>query len=328
MTGAGRRAPTGAGAAAAAVVRSALLLLVASAAIFAATAALPGDAADIRSGGRATPEQLAQLRAAAGLDRPLPTRYLAWLTGAVRGDPGRSFVTGRPVAELIAQRAPVTLTLTLTALAIAAPLMVVLAWSAVRGPRPVRALVTAAVVAGAAVPQVAVAAVLVALLSTTWGLVPPVSLLPFGAHPWSRPDLLVLPVLSLAVPSAAYGAGLLRGSLADVASRPFVRDAELRGLTRAAVLIRYVLPVVAPAILRLLAVIAGGLVAGTAVVETLFGLAGLGELLVSAVHGRDIPVVQAVALLAAAAVMAGMAVADSVARAVVPRSRALRLALR
>jgi len=301
-------------------VRGAVLLLVVSIAIFVATAALPGDAADIRSGGRATPEQLAQLRAAAGLDRPLPTRYLDWLGGTLRGDPGQSLVTSRPVAEVMAQRLPVTLTLAVTAMALAAPLMLVLAWSAVRGPRPLRPAVTAAMVAGAAVPQVAVAAALVALLSATWGLVPPVSLLPAGAPPWRRPDLLVLPVLTLALPAAAYGAGLLRGALADAAARPFVRDAELRGLPATAVAVRYVLPLVAPAALRLLAVIAGGLLAGTTVVETLFGLAGLGELLVSAVGGRDTPVVQAVALLAAASVVAGLAVADAIALAVAPRA--------
>ncbi|MFC7722425.1 ABC transporter permease [Nonomuraea recticatena] len=302
------------------LIRAAALLLAASVVVFLITEALPGDAADVRGGGRATAEQLARLRAAEGLDRPLPFRYLDWLGGVLTGDPGRSLITGRSVADLVAQRAPVTLTLAVVALALAVPLMLALAWAAVRGPRRLRPAVTASVVAGAALPQVVVAAGLVALLSAAWGLVPPVSLLPTDEPAWQRPDLLVLPVLTLALPTAGYGAALLRGAIADVTARPFVRDAELRGLPSGAVLLRYVLPMIAAPAARLLAVIAGGLVAGTAVVETLFGLAGLGELLVTAIGVRDIPVIQAVASLAAGVVVAGLLAADAVARVMDPRT--------
>ncbi|MBG0832719.1 ABC transporter permease [Planomonospora sp. ID67723] len=306
------------------IVRAGALLSCASTVIFLITEALPGDAAVVRSGGRATAEQLDRLRAEAGLDRPLAERYVSWLAGTLSGDPGHSLLTGRPVAELIGQRMPVTLTLAAAALALAVPLMAILAWAAVGGPRPLRPVITGLVVGGAALPQVALAALLVALLSAAWKLVPPVSLLPAGEPPWSRPALLVLPVLTLALPAAAYGAALLRGAVADAVSRPFVRDAGLRGVSAAAVALRYVFPVVAPAAVRLLAVVAGGLVAGTTVVETLFGLAGLGELLVSSVGGRDLPVVQAVTLLAAAVVAAGLITADAVALAVDPRGGAAR----
>lgn len=287
--------------------------------VFAATAALGADAVAVRAGGRATPAELALLRAEAGLDRPLPVRYLEWLGGLLTGDPGRSLVSGRPVGELVAQRATISVTLVVAALAIAVPLTVALAWAAARGPRSLRPAVTAGIVGGAAVPQVVVAAALAGLLSAAWGLVPPVSLLPPTAAPWSSPRLLVLPVLTLALPTAAYAAGLLRGVVSDVAARPFVRDAELRGIAPAAVLTRYVAPVVAPAALRVLAVSGGALLAGTALVETLFGVAGLGELLVGAVAARDVPVVQAVALLAAAVVVTGLLVTDVAAAALDPR---------
>ncbi|MFI6510436.1 ABC transporter permease [Streptosporangium sp. NPDC050855] len=306
------------------IVRAGALLTCASMAIFLLTEALPGDAAVVLGGGRADAEQLARLRAAAGLDRPLAERYVSWLAGMLSGEPGHSLLTGRPVAELIGPRIPVTLTLAVAALALTVPLMAALAWSAVRGPKPLRPVITGLVVGGAALPQVAVAALLVAALSAGWRLVPPVSLLPVGEPAWSRPELLVLPVLTLALPAAAYGAALLRGAIADAVARPFVRDAELRGMSTAAVALRYVLPVVAPAVARLLAVVGGGLVAGTAVVETLFGLAGLGELLVSAIGGRDLPVVQATAMLAGVVVGAGLTAADTVAWAVDPRGGAVR----
>lgn len=304
-----------------AAFRAGALLLVSSAVVFLATSVLPGDAVQIRSGGRATGEELAQLRAAAGLDRALPVRYLDWLAGLVTGDLGRSLVTGRPVVDLIGPRVPVTLTVAVAALAVAVPLMTLLAWSAARGPRSLRSPTVAAVVGGAAVPQVVVAAALVALLSVAWGLVPPVSLLTSGAAPWAQPELLVLPVLTLALPSAAYGAGILHGAITDAGARPFVRDAELRGLSPASVMLRYILPLVAAPAARLLAVVTGALIAGTTVVETLFGVAGLGELLVTAIGGRDIPVVQAVAMLAATVVVCALLLADVVALAVDPRRR-------
>ncbi|MEV1002467.1 ABC transporter permease [Nonomuraea sp. NPDC050202] len=294
-----------------ALARTVLLMAAASVVIFLCTAALPGDAADVLGGGRAAPGELARLRAEQGLDRPLHARYLDWVTGVLTGDPGVSLITGRPIGELVAQRAGVTITLAVAALAVSVPVTAALAWAAARGPRWLRHPANAAVVAGAALPQAVVAAALVAWLSAAWGLFPPVSMLPAGEPAWSRPDLLVLPVLTLALPIAAYGAALLRGAIADVVARPYVRDAELRGLPPATIALRYVLPMIAAPATRLFAVTLGGLVAGTAVAETLFGLAGLGELLVTAISTRDVPVVQSVALLAAAVVVAGLAAADA-----------------
>lgn len=313
-------------AAALAAFRAAVLLLAASAVIFLATEALPGDAAEIRSGGRATPTELVRLRNEIGLDRPIVVRYASWLGGVFTGRPGRSLITGSPVADLVRQRVRVTLTLTLAALVVAVPLMVAWAWLGALGPRRLRSAVVAIIVAGAAVPQVVVATGLAALLSAALGLVPPVSLFSAGTPPWHQPELLVLPTLTLALPSAAYGAGILHGAMVDAASRPFVRDAVLRGLSPGRVLVRYLLPVVAAAAARMLAVIVGGLVAGSAVAESIFGVAGLGQLLVTAVGGRDIPVVQGVALLAAVIVVGTSLFADAVAIAVDPhRGRAQTL---
>ncbi len=302
----------------AAAVRAVVLVAAASLVIFLAAAALPGDAVEVRSGGRVDPAQLADLRAEAGLDRPLPQRYLDWVVGLVHGDLGESLVTGRPVADVVAERLPVSGTLLLASLLLAVPLAAGAAWLAAEGPAVLRPVVTAATAGAAAVPQVVVAVLLAVLLAGVLDLVPPVSLLPVGVSPWARPDLLVLPVLTLALPSAAFAAGLVRGAWEDVTAREFVRDAVVRGVPAATVALRYVLPGVAPAALRVLAVVTGALVAGTALAEVLFGMAGLGELLVSAVGARDAPVVQTVALLGAAVVVVGMLVADLLAAAISP----------
>lgn len=309
------------------LLRAGALVLAASVVVFLVTEGLPGDALQLRTGGRADAEEMLRLRAEAGLDRPLPVRYVGWLAGLVTGDLGSSLVTGRPVADVVVQRLPVSLTLTVAALLVAVPLSVAAAVVGVRGPRPLRTVVTWGAVSCAAVPQVVVAAALAFLLAEAWGLVPPVSLLPAGAQPWQRPDLLVLPVLTLALPTAAYVAGLLRGALLDVDALPVVRDADVRGVGTGRVLLCYLLPLVAVPLARMLAVVTGALVAGTALAETLFGIAGLGELLVTAVGSRDVPVVQAVAMLAAAAVAAGLVVGDAVAVGTDPRrpGRAHRL---
>ena len=289
-----------------AVLRAAALLGGAAVLVFTATVALPADAITVRAGGRAEPAELAELRAAAGLDRPLPARFLDWTGGLLVGDPGRSLVSGRAVADLVAERIGTTAVLVLAALAVAVPVAVLLAHR--RG--------AVAVAVGSAVPPVVVAVGLAALLSGVLGWVPPVSLLPAGAPAWTRPDLLVLPVLALGLPTGAYAAGQLRGAVEDVTSRPFVRDAVQRGVPPGVVALRYVGPFVAAPALRVLAVTAGALVAGSTIVETLFGNAGLGELLVGAVATRDVPVASTVALLAAVVVVTGMLLADLVAAAV------------
>lgn len=297
-------------AAALAAARTGLLLAAASIAVFAATDVLPGDAAWTRAAPGATEEQVAELRAQLGLDRPAWRRYADWVGGLLTGDAGTSLVNGRPVADAVAQRAAATAALVAGALAVAAPLMLALGWWA-GAARRVRAAATAVLTVAASG--------LAALLSGTLGLLPAVSLLAPGASPLDSPELLVLPVLSVALPTALFGAGLLSGAVADALRRPHVADARRRGRPAWAVACVDVLPFVLAPFVRVVAVSAGGLVAATTVVETLFGYPGLGSLLVSAVATRDVPVVQAVAMLAALVVLAGLLAADLVAAAVDPR---------
>ncbi|MGL5912462.1 MAG: ABC transporter permease [Phycicoccus sp.] len=304
---------------AAALLRAPVVLGGVSLLVFAATEALPGDAAEVRAGGRVTAAQLAELRRQSGLDGSAWQRYVEWVTSLATGDPGTSLLSGRAVGELIGQRLPATLTLAALALAVTVPSMLALA--ALAGSHSAVGRAAAGVVAAcAAVPQVVVAAGLTALFAGALAWLPPVSLLPAGgAAP--EPSALVLPVLSLAVPSTAYGASLLRGVVEDTGVLPHVRDAHLRGVAIWRVALLYIGPSVAAPSVRVLAVVAGGLVAATALVETLFGYAGLGELLTGAVVNRDTPVVQAIAMLAAAVVLAGLLAADLLAAVTDPRRR-------
>ncbi|MDT0331201.1 ABC transporter permease [Nocardiopsis lambiniae] len=303
-----------------ALARGVLLLGAVSVVVFAATSLLPGDAAELRASPGATEEQIRALREELGQDAEPWRLYLSWVGGLLGGDPGTSLVNGRPVADAVAQRLPATATLVGGSLLLAAPAMLLLggwAGSARRG----RAVPTALLTGGAAVPTVVVAAGLAALLSGALGWVPAVSLLPPGRPPVQSPELLVLPVLSMALPTALFGGGLLAGAVADVVGRPHVADARRRGRPPWAVAAVDVLPFLMAPFARVLAVAAGGLIAAATVVETLFGYPGLGSLLVSSIASRDVPVVQTVALLAAAVVLAGLALADAVAGGTDPRRR-------
>ncbi|KAB8194816.1 ABC transporter permease subunit [Nonomuraea phyllanthi] len=293
-------------------LRAVGLLAAVSAAVFAATELLPGDAADAVGAGRASAAQLAELRAERGLDRPGWERWAGWAWALLHGDAGRSLLSGRPVVDVVGGRLPATAVLAGPAFVLTA--LLVLLGCALAGRRALRRPGDAGgglATAFTAVPQVVVAAALAALLSGVLGWVPPVSLLPAGGGP-PDPSIVLLPVLTLALPSAAFGVALLGGAVADALRRPYVTDALIRGVPAGRILRRHVLPVLAAPALRVLAVVVGGLTAGSALVETVFGYAGAGELLVSSVAARDTPVVQLLALGSAAAVLAVLLLADLV----------------
>ncbi len=289
-----------------ALLRTGLLAVAATAVVFAATEILPGDVGDVRGAGRAPAEDVARERERLGLDVPAPVRYLRWLGHLVRGDLGRSSASGRPVAGLLAERLPATAALVVGTLTVMVALTALaLAVGFLRGGRG------GAFAPGlAAVPQAVYAAVLGAVLSGVLGWLPAVSLLAPGSSPWAQPRALVLPALTLALPSAAFATVLLRGALTDVLRLPHIADARTRGLPARLILRRHVAPFLLVPSVRVLALMTGWLTAGTALVETVYGYPGIGGLLVSSVAVRDVPVVQAAALIPAVIVLLGMLVAD------------------
>ncbi|TML78095.1 MAG: ABC transporter permease [Actinobacteria bacterium] len=301
-----------------------LTLFLVSIVVFAATQTLPGDAARAFLGRNATPESLATLRKQLHLNEPVVSQYLHWLGGIFRGDLGNS-LTGsqQPVTSVIGARIENSGVLMLIAAVISVPLSIALGAIAARRRDGVFDHTTSIVLlALAALPEFVTAILLVVLLGTSlFHFLPPVSLIPPGGHPWNYPKELVLPVIALVFAVTPYIARIMRASMIEVLESDYVEMARLKGLREQTVLWRHALPNgIAPAIQVIalnLAYLAGGIV----VVEFVFAYPGIGRAFVGAVHNRDLPTVQALGILIAAAYVFLNVAADVATILVSPRLR-------
>lgn len=290
-----------------------LVLLGVSLAVFAALTFVPGDAAEALLGEGASAAQLAAARQELGLDAPLPARYARFLGNVVlRGDLGRSLTSGRPVSDLLGERLPPTAILALSATALALLLGTVAgSLAAARAGSRLDLGVMAASSLGLAVPSYWLAILLVAVLSLRLRWLPVA-----GA---GAPAHLVLPALTLALPTAAVVARLVRSSLLETLHADYLRTATAKGLSGRAVFAGHALRNSLIPVVTLLGLHLGHLLGGAFVIETIFAWPGLGRLGVQAIFDRDVPVVMGVALLVAAVNVAMTAGVDLLHAALDPR---------
>src|SRR5262245_6780711 len=233
----------------------------------------------------------ARLRAEYGLDRPLWRQFLSYVGGIVRGDFGLSFrFASTPVIDVIAPGLLVTPLLAGGALLIAVPIGVALGtFAALRRNTLADTLVVLGLVTGTSVPNFALAAFLVYVLSVRLGWLPVAG--------WGGLSQTVLPVLMLAVPPTAYVARLSRTYMLEVLQQDYIRTARAKGLSRRLVVYRHALRNTLVPLLTTIGIILGGLLSGTFVVETLFNIPGLGRMAIQAIFARDYPVTMAIVLL-------------------------------
>lgn len=291
--------------------------------VFFATQALPGDPAQFMLGVDASPQAVAALRAELGLGGGLGHRYFTWAARLMQGDLGTSYSYGVPVAGLIGPRLAVSLPLAALATALASLLGLAAAILGARRPEGLadRALGFAARL-GLAVPSFWLAALLLLLFAVRLRWVAASGFPGWDAGFGPALGALALPILALALPQAAVIARVGRAALEKELGLAYVRLARAKGLAERQVLLRHALPNAWPPILAVIGLQFPFLLAGSVIVEQVFGLPGLGRLVLDAVAGRDLPLVAAVALLfAAAAVLASFA-ADLAQRAADPRLRA------
>jgi peptide/nickel transport system permease protein len=310
------------------VIRRALLglltLLLVSVIVFGATQALPSDPARAILGRTATPDSLAALRKQLHLSGSVAGQYGHWLKGFVTGDFGNSLAArGEPVTQVLGKRLENSAFLVLIAAAISVPLSILLGvLAARRRDGPFDHASSVLTLALAALPEFVVGIALVVLFATTvFNWFPAVSLIPPEDAPWQHMKELILPVVTLVLAVSPYIARIMRASMVEVLESDFVEMARLKGMPERHVLWRHAVPnAIAPTIQVIalnLAYLAGGIV----VVEFVFGFPGIGSALVDAVSNRDLPIVQALAVLIAAVYVVLNLLADVATILVSPRLR-------
>jgi peptide/nickel transport system permease protein len=309
------------------IVRRVLLglvtLFISSVIIFASTQALPGDAARSILGRSATPESLAELRRQLGLEKSIVTQYWEWISGVFTGDLGTSLANGLPVTEVLGERLVYSLFLMLIAGVISVPLGIALGAVSARRRDSTFDQVTSIVTLGlAALPEFVVAIALALLFSTTvFQVLPSVIVTEPGARPWDYPKELILPVLTLVIAVVPYTTRIMRASTVEILESDFVEMARLKGLPERLVLWRHAVPNALAPTFQITALNLAYLAGGIVVVEAVFNYPGIGLLLVESVRARDMPTVQAIALLIAALYVVLNLLADVATILVSPRLR-------
>jgi peptide/nickel transport system permease protein len=264
----------------------------------------PGDPAEIMLGSQATQEDLARLRAALGLNEPLPVQYAHWMAHVVRGDLGRSIWMKRPVLPEVLGRLGATLLLTGTALLLSTIGGLALGVSSAAWPRSLLDRFSAvASLFGASMPSFWLGIVLMVVFALWLGWLPASGMFaPYGGG--GVGDLLshlILPAVTLAAASITIIARLTRSTMLETLGQDYVRTARAKGVAEGGVLLRHGLKNALIPIVTVVGVQAGYLLGGAVLTETVFAWPGVGTLMVQGILARDFPLVQGCVLVVALA---------------------------
>ncbi len=317
------------------VLDALLLLWLVTTITFALIHLAPGDPATLLISPTASADEAARQRTALGLDAPLPMQYARWLGGVLRGDLGESLVRAEPVTRVITEALPVSLFLGGVSLVASFVLGTMLGLlQALRVSRRADRVITAIATAIYAAPSFWLALAMVTLFTSgvVWlGLPESMRLPAFGMQdPAADPAAIgwvdrwrhaVLPLLVLSLPGAAGVSRFARRSLQDAAGAPHVQAAYARGLTRGAVERAHVLRNALTPLVVLFGLTLPGVIAGSVFVEQVFAWPGLGRTMLSAIAGRDYPVVLGLTLVYAGAVVMANLLADLILLRLDPRRR-------
>jgi peptide/nickel transport system permease protein len=276
------------------------VLLVVAVVIFTLVRLTPGDPARVLAGEDATPEQIRMLRRDMGLEGPLPMQFAAWVARAARGDLGRSLFNRFPVRRIIGQH--VGPTLMLSAMAVTVALSIGIPLGVVSG--VYRNSVwdqggLAIAMLGAAIPTFWLGLFLIVLFAVNFGWLPAAGFRSPSEGIGQSLRYLVLPALTLGVPSSALIIRFVRSSLLDVIAADYVRTARAKGLAQRAVIFRHAVRNALVPILTVVGLTFAALMGGAVVTETVFAIPGMGQLVVQSVLRRDYPVIQGVTLVVA-----------------------------
>lgn len=299
-----------------------LTLVGVSILIFLLVRLLPGDVLDALgtdpSGAKIGAR--AELRRALGLSDPLPVQYVHWIGGMVTGDPGNSLRSGEPITTLLAHALPITLELVvlgvIIAVVVGAPLGII---SASRPGRATDYIGRVLGMVGISVPNFWLATLAVLFTSSVFHWVPSASYVSIFSHPISNLSQLLLPAFCVSVYMMALIMRMLRATMLEVLGEDYVRTARAKGASARSVVLHHALRNALLPVITVGAFEAGVLLAGTALIEIVFGLPGLGNLLVQGIFNRDYTVVQTVTLLFATTFVVMSLVSDVLYKVIDPR---------
>lgn len=263
---------------------------------------IPGDATLLAIGvdQRTTPEQVEIIRKSYGLDQPQPVQYVKWLGKVVQSDLGTSLRTRRGVVEELRLRLPVTIELSiLAALVGTIPALVVGVLAAVRRNSGLDYAATIVTLIGVSVPNFLLATLLVLVFSYWLRWLPPIGYVEFTKEPLQNLRNMILPSISLGLPLAAVMMRNTRSAMLEMLGQDFVRVARAKGLNERRVILRHVVGNAAFPIITIGGIQVASLLGGTVIVETIFGLPGVGRYIYESIANRDYPVVQGVTLVIA-----------------------------
>ena len=282
----------------------------------------PGDPVMVMLGDYFTAEDAAKLRRDLGLDRPLYVQYFSWVWGATHLDFGNSFHTLQPISEMILERAPYTIFLASLsvgfALLIAIPIGIVAA-------RHHNTMVDYTSMVGAmlgiSIPNFALAVLLILVLAVWMDLLP----ISGPGDPWNDPigsiRYYVMPVIALGTAQLALISRLLRSSLLEVLNQDYIRTARSKGLSERTILYRHALKNALPPVITIVAISFAQALGGSISMEFVFGLPGLGSLILDAINWKDFPLIQGITFVTASVFILANLIADLIYALVDPRIR-------
>lgn len=278
---------------------------VASLLIFLALHYLPGDPAVILAGTESTPAQVATIRDQLGLNRPVLVQYAEWIGRALTGDLGASMLDNRPVAEQIGEKLQVTLPLCFAALALS--VAVALPLGMIAGARHrswYGQLIAAATQLGVAVPAFVAGLALVSFVAVRLGLLPAQG---FPRERWDDPAAaalaLLLPTITLAIPLTAALIRFVRSSTIDVMGQDWLRTARAQGWSLPVALVRQGIRNASLPLISVIGLELAGLLMGSVLIERVFSLPGIGQMILRDVGNRDLVTVQGTLLVLTAVIM-------------------------
>ncbi|MET8005623.1 ABC transporter permease [Nonomuraea glycinis] len=298
---------------------------VAGVLVFAFMAVLPGDPAEVALGVNATPEAVAALREQFGTDRPAITQFFDWFGGLVTGDFGTSYVTSSPIGPQIGDRLGVTAVLVLGGMLIALVIAVPAGtFAAVHHRNPLGAVISGFSQVGIAVPAFLAGILLVFVFAVQAQVLPSGGYVPIADDPveWLRG--LLLPWLSLGLVQGAVLTRYVRSAVLDVMREDYLRTARAKGRGRMGALWRHGLRNASIPVITVLGLQLATLLIGAVVVERVFVIPGLGDLLLNGVAGRDLLLVQCVVMVLVVAVLLINLLVDLAYAALDPRLRGAR----